>query len=238
MPTATTAASGDSATRNAYGAVWVTPSNARITQAMMRTTPSLPMMTAYELKRPDPEQMPRATWAGAYATKPVASAEQQPPIAVEVGPVISALNPRIAISTRMTIAIARRTMRPTTGWPPWCSARRCDSARPSSCSSGRKKPGASANVANHRLEIGWNSASPPSAILPILKNAYVAKPATSRAMPTGHGALRQRCAARRGCGRRGHESHETTRERCKPSGRHAPSLPGCLRATGDSLAGS
>jgi hypothetical protein len=51
------------------------------------------------------------------------------------------------------------------GRPPCPSAPAGREARPSSCSSGRKKPGASANVANHRLTTGLNASSLPSAIL-------------------------------------------------------------------------
>ena len=40
-------------------------------------------------------------------------------------------------------------------------------------------------MANHSDEIGLNSSAPPSAQVPILKNAYVAIPPMSSAAPTG-----------------------------------------------------
>ena len=83
-PTANTATSGESATANAYGAGLVMPIMANSTQTTIRTTPSLPMITAYEWKRPLPEQIPRAMWAGAYATKAVIRAAR-PSRSVAIG---------------------------------------------------------------------------------------------------------------------------------------------------------
>ena len=57
--------SGARATAKPYGPAAVIPTRARITHRTMRTTPSLPITMAYSRKRPDPEQMPRARWAGA-----------------------------------------------------------------------------------------------------------------------------------------------------------------------------
>ena len=60
MPT-----SGARATAKPYGPTAVTPTTARMRHSTMRTTPSVPITIAYARKRPDPEQMPRARWAGA-----------------------------------------------------------------------------------------------------------------------------------------------------------------------------
>ena len=89
------------------------------------------------------------------------------------------------MTTRATRIALSRTILSTTGRPPSPIARRWESARPSSCSRGRKKPGARANVANQSDEIGLNSSAPPTAHVPTLKKAYVATPAMSRAAATG-----------------------------------------------------
>ena len=59
----------------------------------------------------------------------------------------------------MARPIASTMARLTTGMAPCPSARRWARARPTSCSSGRKKPGARMNVANHTWLTGANCSS-------------------------------------------------------------------------------
>jgi len=147
------------------------PTTARSTHSAIRTTPSEPRMIAYSVKRPLPEHTPRARCAGAYAANAAISAitMNQSPSKYDVAS--SGLIARIAKVTTATRTAPRLTTLRTTGRAPSSAARRYDSARPSSCSSGRKKPGASAKVANHIDAIGANASSPPTATLPTLKNA-------------------------------------------------------------------
>lgn len=90
----------------------------------------------------------------------------------------------VITTTRATKRItANGAMRLITGSPPWPSARRCAIALLTSCSIGRKNPGANANAINHIATIGLNP-SCPSACWPILKKTYAETPAMNSPMPT------------------------------------------------------
>ena len=99
--------------------------------------------------------------------------------------VIHGLTQMIARATTPPSRKPRRETLSTTGRPPSPTARRWPRPRPSSCSSGRKNPGASTKVANHSDDRGVKFSLPPTAFVPIWKNRYVATPATSRAAATG-----------------------------------------------------
>ena len=74
--------------------------------------------------------------------------------------------PAFALMSKMITASG--AIRLITGRPPWPSARRCAIALLTSCSIGRKNPGASANAINHIATIGLKP-SCPRACCPILK---------------------------------------------------------------------
>ena len=82
-----------------------------------------------------------------------------------------------------SMVTASGIMRRTTGCPPWLSARLCERALPTSCSIGRKHPGARENAINHMATIGLKP-SCPRACWPILKNTIAEIPAINRPTPT------------------------------------------------------
>ena len=60
-----TPTNGATATAMPYQPTAVTPIAASSRQNRMRTTPSAPSTTAYDLNRPEPLQMPFDRWVGA-----------------------------------------------------------------------------------------------------------------------------------------------------------------------------
>ena len=108
----------------------------------MRTTPSEPMITAYSVNRPLPEHTPRARCAGAYPTNVRASAATMNQLPSKYELARNGLTSAVQSTAIPTMIPPSHTTLRTTGCEPCASARRCEIARPSSCSSGRKSPGA------------------------------------------------------------------------------------------------
>jgi hypothetical protein len=123
---------------------------------------------------------------------------QHPPVAVEVRPGDQRAEDRHRDEHRGGDADAQPEHPGEHRAPAFTACAAVGDRTPELLLEGRKKPGASANVANHIDWIGWNSSSPPSALRPTRKNANVATPATSSDRPTGR--VPSGSGARRGAG--------------------------------------